>query len=792
MDGIRIEVTGNIARIIERPARITAGTVGLPVEFSFDNQWEGLSKTAVFKAGCTEMIVENLEAETTVPWEITANPNVWLSVGVYGANADGSVAIPTIWANVCVICDGVNPDGDVSTAPTLPVWQRLWNSIGNLLGLTTNAKGNLVEAINEVNSIALAGGIESDTTLTQSGKAADAKATGDAIKSLTAEDVGAAPIPHSASGEVISVADSGHAPLQGLKIYGKTTQNGTPTPETPVPLKSAGESGSIGVTVAGKNLFDESHFLEMGFSKVGEHEYYDGRIFATGKSLLVNTMGVSGSFTLSCKLKYFDAGNGSVGLYGLIYYTDGTTESKRPATVYDQYFDYSFVTNPNKTVADICFTFGSAACSTHVKDFQIEIGNAATAYEPYKGQTATFSAPIGLPGVPINANYWEKPNYTDENGQGWICDEVDFARGVYVQRVKKITTLPAATSVSAGKSASFMVHGLKAGYYPLISDRYQGGNHYLTANNTAHGKVMYIIINDNRFTDVDTCNAIIAEEKPEFLCLLDQPIETPLSAEELAAYAALHSNKPNTTVFNDGGADMEIRYCTPNAAVPMNVGSGAKGKVLSVDEHGCVVPQNVTSVGAAPAGHGLGSGATGFALDDIDNLKTNGWYYTTSANGYYIGSEPIYYILVRVDSWKDTAGMENVCQTIFHGERRVRRVCNRGIWGEWEWENPPMLLGEEYRTTERWNGKAVYSKAISFGELPNGTLKAIEVQTPGIDDVVDYWGKFTNGTSGAVIYGDSNLRSNYSILGDKVSFTIEAPTGSQAYLATIVLKYTKV
>jgi hypothetical protein len=188
MDGIKIEVTGNIARVIERPARITAGTVGLPVEFSFDNQWEGLSKTAVFKAGCTEMIVENLDVETIVPWEATANPNVWLSIGVYGVNADGSVAIPTIWANVCVICEGTNPEGDVSTAPTLPVWQRLWNSIGNLLGLTTNAKGNLVEAINEVNNIALAGGIESDTTLTKSGKAADAKATGDALNTKAASD----------------------------------------------------------------------------------------------------------------------------------------------------------------------------------------------------------------------------------------------------------------------------------------------------------------------------------------------------------------------------------------------------------------------------------------------------------------------------------------------------------------------------------------------------------------------------------------------------------------------------
>lgn len=200
MYGIKIEVTGNIARIIERPARITAGTVGLPIEFSFDDQWEGLSKTAVFKAGSVETIRENLEAETTVPWEVTAQPNVQLSIGVYGVNADGSTAIPTTWANIGVIRDGVSTDGDASTAPSLPVWQRIWNAIGNLLGLQTNAKGNLVEAINEVNSIALAGGIESDTTLTQSGKAADAKAVGDALKTKadsnhkhTASDVGARP-----------------------------------------------------------------------------------------------------------------------------------------------------------------------------------------------------------------------------------------------------------------------------------------------------------------------------------------------------------------------------------------------------------------------------------------------------------------------------------------------------------------------------------------------------------------------------------------------------------------------
>lgn len=193
MDGIKIDVIGNVARVIERPARITSGTVGLPIEFTFDEQWEGLNKTAVFRGSGITKIVEELESATIVPWEVLKKPNTYLHVGVYGTNSDGTVVIATIWANVHGVCKGVNPDGDVSTDPTLPVWQKLLNEVGDLTELQTQNTNDLVEAINEVYSMATAGGIESDPTLTQEGKAADAKATGDAIRSLTAKDVGARP-----------------------------------------------------------------------------------------------------------------------------------------------------------------------------------------------------------------------------------------------------------------------------------------------------------------------------------------------------------------------------------------------------------------------------------------------------------------------------------------------------------------------------------------------------------------------------------------------------------------------
>lgn len=133
MDGIKIEVTGNIARVTEKPSRITSGTVGLPIEFTFDSAWNGLRKVAVFKAGSVTKTVENPEAkDLTVPWEVLEKPNVWLSIGAYGVNTEGTVAIPTIWANVCVVHLGVDPDGDPTTDPTLPIWQEMLHYIASL------------------------------------------------------------------------------------------------------------------------------------------------------------------------------------------------------------------------------------------------------------------------------------------------------------------------------------------------------------------------------------------------------------------------------------------------------------------------------------------------------------------------------------------------------------------------------------------------------------------------------------------------------------------------------------
>lgn len=56
------------------------------------------------------------------------------------------------------------------------------------------------------------------------------------------------------TGNPLSVDDAFPAPLCGLTVYGRSTQDGTPTPDAPVPIVSAGDGGSVAVKVTGKNL----------------------------------------------------------------------------------------------------------------------------------------------------------------------------------------------------------------------------------------------------------------------------------------------------------------------------------------------------------------------------------------------------------------------------------------------------------------------------------------------------------------------------------------------------------
>lgn len=89
-----------------------------------------------------------------------------------------------------------------------------------------------------------------DTTLTHEGEAADAKATGDAISAVKErQNI----LVSSETGNPVAVDDAFAAQLCGLTVYGKSTQDGTPTTDAPVPIVSAGDGGTIAVTLSNGN-----------------------------------------------------------------------------------------------------------------------------------------------------------------------------------------------------------------------------------------------------------------------------------------------------------------------------------------------------------------------------------------------------------------------------------------------------------------------------------------------------------------------------------------------------------
>lgn len=124
MEKMKLQVSGSQIQVVQRPAAITAGTVGLEVEFTFDSHWDNLGKTVIFRAG-DKVITAALEQDThIVPWEVLEKPEVWLVVGVYGANTEGTVVIPTLWTKVAAVYTGVEPEGDPALEPANPIWQQ--------------------------------------------------------------------------------------------------------------------------------------------------------------------------------------------------------------------------------------------------------------------------------------------------------------------------------------------------------------------------------------------------------------------------------------------------------------------------------------------------------------------------------------------------------------------------------------------------------------------------------------------------------------------------------------------
>lgn len=356
-----------------------------------------------------------------------------------------------------------------------------------------------------------------DTTLTHEGEAADAKATGDAISAVKVRQNILA---GSEIGNPISVADAFPAPLCGLTVYGRSTQDGTPTPDAPVPIVSAGDGGSLTVKVTGKNRMPPNlkytDVVECFVKKTTPITLvFKGDLVSQGGNIL-----------------FFDENNNQC-WFGI---DKGKAEHHITYPVDVTKFQYLL---SNMASENVCLTWNASSPD----------------YEPYREQLLTLPTPTGLPGIPVTSG----GNYADSTGQQWVCDEVDLTRGVRVQRVSAVDLstckITGTTELAVTKRLSIML--------PIR------GRDYKTEALCNKLQFLVSFSDDTPHFYVDTSNAQvfipIGAKNPEegeyiLFYVLATPIETPLTPDELATYSALTAYGPDTVVQASDGAGIKLDY----------------------------------------------------------------------------------------------------------------------------------------------------------------------------------------------------------------------------------------
>lgn len=136
----------------------TSGSVNVNrVSFAFSEDWEGLSKTAVFRQGRKSVSVPlNTDNQCDIPFEVLQEHGAVLYVGVYGAR-NGETTLPTIWASLGTVQEGaaLGPDAH---PPTPDLWEQELAKKGDKLEYTEDGALGLYAGDKLLSAVPVVGG----------------------------------------------------------------------------------------------------------------------------------------------------------------------------------------------------------------------------------------------------------------------------------------------------------------------------------------------------------------------------------------------------------------------------------------------------------------------------------------------------------------------------------------------------------------------------------------------------------------------------------------------------------
>lgn len=388
----------------------------------------------------------------------------------------------------------------------------------------------------------------------------------------------------------------------------------SPSPEYPQPIESIGDDGSVDVGVYGKSLL-ENKATSKTINGVTFTVNDDGSVTVNG----TETSGSSTYITISDNVIAPDLRdrllNKSLILSGC---PSGGGSSTYDVRLFNANAKNDMLLDTGKGIA---FTFTN---ETELFNIAVAVRGNATVnnvtfypmiridsitdgtYEPYTKQSLSVSTLNGLPAIKVaDASL---ATYTDAEGVMWVADEIDFARGKYVQRIGIIDNFSSLNSKgliqhTGYKRAIFELPlAMKVGFVPSNSTHFIknldtnvsnldiGLDYFSIRYHVNWENVRLLIGVVDELANITDCVAYLNELKVKFQYILAEPIETDLTAEQLEAYRLLHSNYPTTTILNDENAHVEATLVadTKNHIeqnyVPLESYKSLEARVLAVEQ----------------------------------------------------------------------------------------------------------------------------------------------------------------------------------------------------------------
>lgn len=268
-----------------------------------------------------------------------------------------------------------------------------------------------------------------DKTLSEEGAFADSKAVGDKFKEVKAETNSLkedlsnkiTKFYASSQGET-NLADSDNGKIQDMMIYGKSSQDGTPTPENPVEIKSVVNPT---MKVCGKNLLNAT-LQTTTVNGVTCTANGDGTYTLNGTATTITTFDIAQDVSCSSfRLVGCPVGGAHDASYELqartnnLIYGYDTGDGKNIKA--DKNFFIRIRINTGINCNNLLFK------PMIVDDFLYPDATYDD-FEPYHKQTVTL--PYTLNAIPVSAG----GNVTID-GQQYIADYVDVERGKLIRMV---------------------------------------------------------------------------------------------------------------------------------------------------------------------------------------------------------------------------------------------------------------------------------------------------------------------------------------------------------------------